>query len=59
VEVVRRRGEHGDYLFVLNHTAQPARVPLTAPGTELLSGEHVTGDLTLAAHAAAVVRLTG
>ncbi|MEU3055566.1 beta-galactosidase [Streptomyces fimicarius] len=59
VETVRRRGEHGEYLFVLNHTPRPARVPLTVPGTELLSGRTVTGELTLAAHAAAVVRLTG
>ncbi|MFJ8670097.1 beta-galactosidase [Streptomyces sp. NPDC093600] len=57
VEVVRRSGESGDYLFVLNHTADEAKVPLDAPGTELLGGERADGQLAVPAGAVRVVRL--
>ncbi|MGW0391250.1 beta-galactosidase [Streptomyces sp. NPDC003042] len=57
VEVVRRRGEGGEYLFALNHTAHDAKVPLHAPGTELTGGERVAGRLTVPAGAVKVVRL--
>ncbi|OKK08570.1 beta-galactosidase [Streptomyces sp. CB03234] len=57
VEVVRRTGDSGTYLFALNHTAHDAKVPLDAPGTELLSGEPVAGHLAVPAGAVCVVRL--
>ncbi|ORT57543.1 beta-galactosidase [Streptomyces sp. CB03238] len=57
VEVVRRTGDSGTYLFALNHTAHDAKVPLDAPGTELLSGEPVAGHLAVPAGAVRVVRL--
>ncbi|UFR06327.1 beta-galactosidase [Streptomyces sp. Go40/10] len=59
VEVVRRRGESGSYLFVINHTAGDTKVPLDAPGTELLTGEHAAGRLAVPAGAVRVVRLDG
>ncbi|MET9425268.1 beta-galactosidase [Streptomyces sp. NPDC006540] len=57
VEVVRRSGDGGDYLFAMNHTPHDTKVPLERPGTELLSGEHATGHLTVPAGAVKVVRL--
>ncbi|MET9732105.1 beta-galactosidase [Streptomyces sp. NPDC006458] len=59
VEVVRRAGEQGSYLFAVNHTAGEAKVPLDATGTELLTGEPVEGRLTVPAGAVRVVRLDG
>ncbi|GGU21545.1 beta-galactosidase [Streptomyces lavendofoliae] len=57
VEVVRRTGEGGTYLFALNHTSADAKVPLDGPGTELFGGEAVTGHLAVPAGAVRVVRL--
>ncbi|MBA2947445.1 beta-galactosidase [Streptomyces himalayensis] len=57
VEVVTRSGESGRYLFVMNHTAADAKVPLEAHGTELLTGERAAGRLAVAAGAVRVVRL--
>ncbi|MBC7270676.1 MAG: beta-galactosidase [Streptomyces sp.] len=59
VEVVRRTGERGSYLFALNHTATDAKVPLDGPGTELLTGERAAGRLAVPAGAVRVVRLDG
>ncbi|MEU3253422.1 beta-galactosidase [Streptomyces sp. NPDC006997] len=59
VEVVRRAGERGSYLFALNHTAVDAKVPLDGPGTELLTGERAAGRLAVPAGAVRVVRLDG
>jgi beta-galactosidase len=59
VEVVRRTGEQGTYLFAINHTATEAKVPLDAPGTELLTGEPATEHLAVPAGAVRVVRLDG
>ncbi|KAF3463881.1 beta-galactosidase [Streptomyces sp. Tu 3180] len=59
VEVVRRTGESGTFLFAINHTATDAKVPLEAPGTELLTGERAAGRLALPAGAVRVVRLDG
>ncbi|MEU0744453.1 beta-galactosidase [Streptomyces sp. NPDC006134] len=59
VEVVRRTGESGTYLFAINHSASDAEVPLDAPGTELPSGERAAGRLTVPAGAVRVVRLDG
>ncbi|WP_411112461.1 beta-galactosidase [Streptomyces sp. 029-5] len=59
VEVVRRTGEGGDYLFAVNHTGTDAKVPLPAHGTELLTGERTAGRLGLPAGAVRVVKLDG
>ncbi|MFI6206274.1 beta-galactosidase [Streptomyces sp. NPDC051041] len=59
VEVVRRTGESGTYLFAINHTASDAEVPLEAHGTELLTGERAADRLTVPAGAVRVVRLDG
>ncbi|MGY5007040.1 beta-galactosidase [Streptomyces sp. 900105755] len=59
VEVVRRTGEPGTFLFAINHTATDAKVPLEAHGTELLTGERAAGRLAVPAGAVRVVRLDG
>ncbi|MDG9719646.1 beta-galactosidase [Streptomyces sp. DH24] len=59
VEVVRRTGESGTCLFVINHTATDTKVPLETSGTELLSGERAAGRLAVPAGAVRVVRLDG
>ncbi|MFI8189291.1 beta-galactosidase [Streptomyces sp. NPDC085946] len=59
VEVVRRTGGTGSYLFAINHTDADAKVPLDAPGTELLTGERAAGPLVVPAGAVRVVRLDG
>ncbi|MER5713947.1 beta-galactosidase [Streptomyces sp. NPDC002132] len=59
LEVVRRSGETGAYLFAINHTGADAKVPLDTPGTELLTGERAAGRLVVPAGAVRVVRLDG
>ncbi|MDQ0711252.1 beta-galactosidase [Streptomyces luteogriseus] len=59
VEVVRRTGASGTYLFVVNHTGSDVKVPLEAAGTELLTGEPATARLDVPAGAVRVVRLDG
>ncbi|MER6414559.1 beta-galactosidase [Streptomyces humidus] len=59
VEVVRRSGGTGSYLFAINHTAVDAKVPLETSGTELLTGERAAGRLAVPAGAVRVVRLDG
>jgi beta-galactosidase len=59
VEVVRRSGESGTYLFALNHTGADAEVPLETSGTELLGGTRVAGRLAVPAGGVRVVRLDG
>lgn len=59
VEVVRRDGESGSYVFVVNHTAAEAKVTLESDGTELLTGERAAGGLAVPAGAVRVVRLDG
>ena len=57
VEVVRRHGAEASYLFVINHTGEPARVAVT--GTDLIGGRDCAGDLQVAPGAVAVVRERG
>jgi beta-galactosidase len=57
VEVVRRAGESGVFLFAINHTAADAKVPLDSHGTELLTGERAAGRLAVPAGGVRVVRL--
>ncbi|MFW6690693.1 beta-galactosidase [Streptomyces sp. MAR4 CNX-425] len=59
VEVVRRTGDSGTYVFAINHTGTDAKVPLDAHGTELLTGERAAGRLAVPAGAVRVVRLDG
>ncbi|MFD5160666.1 beta-galactosidase [Streptomyces hawaiiensis] len=59
VEVVRRTGESGTYLFAVNHTGSDVKVPLEVPGTELLTGDRAAGRLAVPAGAVRVVRLDG
>ncbi|MDE3205350.1 MAG: beta-galactosidase [Acidobacteriota bacterium] len=57
VEVVRRRGPDGTWLFAINHTAEEQAV--AASGLELLTGRPVDGRVTVAPGAVAVVRERG
>jgi beta-galactosidase len=59
VEVVRRTGASGIYLFAVNHTGSDVKVPLEAAGTELLTGDRAAGRLAVPAGAVRVVRLDG
>ncbi|MFG2372981.1 beta-galactosidase [Streptomyces sp. NPDC048504] len=59
VEVVRREGESGSFLFAINHSASDVKVPLGTDGAELLTGEPATGGLAVPAGAVRVVRLDG
>ncbi|SBT45537.1 beta-galactosidase [Micromonospora narathiwatensis] len=54
VEAVRRRDGDRSWLFLLNHTDRPQRVP--AAGTELLTGEPVGDAVTVPAGGVAVLR---
>ncbi len=54
VEVVRRRGADADYLFVINHGEQPARV--SASGFELVTGEAVADYVAVGAGAVRIIR---
>jgi beta-galactosidase len=57
VEVVRREGEGGSFVFAINHTGAEAKVPMARPGTELLTAERADGPLVVPAGAVRVVRL--
>ncbi|MFJ7296706.1 beta-galactosidase [Streptomyces collinus] len=59
VEVVRRTGASGTYLFAVNHTGSDAKVPLESPGTELQTGDRAAGRLAVPSGAVRVVRLDG
>ncbi|MGX7825998.1 beta-galactosidase [Actinokineospora sp. 24-640] len=54
VEVVERVGEHGRYLFMINHTGTDVTIPV-ANGAELLTGIAVSDHLLLPAGATRVV----
>jgi beta-galactosidase len=58
VEAVQRRDASHTWLFLLNHTSEPADVPLAATGVELLSGEPTGDSVRVAAMDVAVVRTT-
>ncbi|MGW3071549.1 beta-galactosidase [Kitasatospora sp. NPDC001132] len=58
VEATRRHAADGTgYLFLLNHGPVERRVPLDAPGTDLLTGTEAAAAVTLAPLGAAVLRL--
>ncbi|MEV7805474.1 Beta-galactosidase C-terminal domain [Microbispora sp. NPDC088329] len=49
--------ERHEYLFLLNHDpGTPVAVPVEGEGTDLLTGLPVSGEITLPALGAAVVR---
>ncbi|HUX70057.1 MAG TPA: Beta-galactosidase C-terminal domain, partial [Cellulomonadaceae bacterium] len=54
LEIVTRQGATHRYVVAINHTDQPADVPV--PGTDLLTGESSTASFTVAAGAVRVVR---
>jgi beta-galactosidase len=56
VEVTRREDQRGAFLFVLNHTDQPAAVRLPEPVQDLLTGSrHQAGLLELQPRAVAIL----
>lgn len=55
VEVTRREGDGRSYLFVLNHNADLAQVPLPRPMHDLLTGETRVAMLELPAKGVAVL----
>ncbi|GAA2251182.1 beta-galactosidase [Streptomyces ruber] len=59
VEVVRREGESGTYVFVINHSSSDAKVPLDGNGAEVLTGDRAAGGLVVPAGAVRAVRLDG
>ncbi|MEU0969629.1 beta-galactosidase [Streptomyces sp. NPDC005917] len=56
VEVVVRRGDDADYVFVIDHAGKGAEVPVTPGAVELLSGKAVDGPVVVAPGEIAVVR---
>lgn len=54
VELVRRTGERGSFLFAINHGTSDAEVPV--PGHDLVADEPTGGTLRLSPGAVAVVR---
>ena len=56
LEIVRRRGPQGEYLFAINHGGADARHD--ASGTELLEMAEIDGVLEIPAGAVRIVRLT-
>ena len=57
VEVVERAGEHGRYLFAINHTDADTRIPLPGDGVELLTGTSVSTFLDVPGNSTRVVHL--
>ncbi|MFD7510342.1 beta-galactosidase [Streptomyces sp. NPDC059853] len=57
VEVVRREGESGRYLFVINHTDADTEVTVGGDGTELLTGTRVAATLPVPAGGVRVLHL--
>jgi beta-galactosidase len=59
IEMVRRVHEGVDHWFILNHGDRPRDVALPAAGTDLLSGRHVQGTVSLSGRDALVLRADG
>jgi beta-galactosidase len=58
VEVVERVGTDGRYVFAINHTGEDVTVPVTEPGTELLTGQDTNGHVHVPAGGVRVVHTT-
>ena len=54
VEVIRRHGEHHDFVVAINHG--PDAASIAADGVDLLTGDEIRGMLELAGGTAAVIR---
>ncbi|MCR2816997.1 beta-galactosidase [Microbacterium jiangjiandongii] len=54
VEVIRRHGEHHDFVVAINHG--PDAASIAADGVDLLTGDEIKGMLNLAGGTAAVIR---
>jgi beta-galactosidase len=55
IEVMLRSDQSKEWLFILNHTDKSIEVPTGKNGTDLLSGQEVSGVIHLSAYAAAVI----
>lgn len=55
LEVTRRTGESGSFLFAINHDLERPRM-LSATGLDLVSGRECDGDFAIAAGGVAVIR---
>ena len=53
--VVRRSPDH-DYEFVINHTDNDRKAPLSAPGYDVLAGRPADATLSLGRRGVAIVR---
>ncbi|WP_275004804.1 beta-galactosidase [Promicromonospora iranensis] len=58
LEVVRRTGEGATYTVAINHTDGDAKLPLSSPATDLLTGDAFSGDADVPAGAVRVLRTT-
>jgi beta-galactosidase len=58
VEAVRRRSASGEeLLYLLNHRAEPATIAVGRPAMELLSGQQLSGELTLEGRGVAILAI--
>jgi beta-galactosidase GanA len=55
VEVVSRKGENREWIFLLNLTSQKQQIALPFAGVELLSGQSVSSSLKLEGFEVAVI----
>ena len=55
VEAVRRQTETATLLYLLNHRAEAVEIVLDQDGVDLISGQELSGRLTLGAHGVAIV----
>ncbi|MNE78788.1 Beta-galactosidase BgaA [compost metagenome] len=58
VEVTRRVKNGLSYLFVLNHNADPATIIIDSEKTDILTGEKVSGSLTVPGRGVAILEGT-
>lgn len=57
VEIVRRRGEEADYVFLIDHTGDGAELPVPPGATELLTGKELLTAVSVPPGDVAVVRV--
>ncbi|MFD0473805.1 Beta-galactosidase C-terminal domain [Nonomuraea thailandensis] len=58
MECTVRGDDAYDYVFLLNHSAEAgASVPVGGKGTDLLTGQEVSGEVALAPLGAAVIQI--
>jgi beta-galactosidase len=59
VEAVRRTGDGGSWLFLLNHHDRPVSTTLPSPAVDLLTGRRLEGTITLERFGVAVLAQEG